>query len=164
MAERLAGEAGSVDAVYSSVLRRAVETARPIAAAFGVEPVTDCGLCTWHMPEHADGVPVERFQAEHALPGGGVYRPFENGNETWAELVVRTGRAIMDIAHRHRGGTAILVGHAETVNSSFHVLGVQPLFRAFDLVVAPASIAEWSTDGDPTAMPPPRWSLHRFGA
>jgi broad specificity phosphatase PhoE len=161
-AARTAADMGSGVSVYSSVLRRAVETAAPIAAALGTSPVTDCGLCTWHLPPHVDGLPAERFQAEHAVAGGGVFRPFEEGSETWAELVVRVGRAIMDIADRHAGGTVVLVGHSETVEASFHVLGGQPLYRAFDLTVANASITEWSTDTAPTGWPPARWTLHRF--
>ncbi|KIR63105.1 histidine phosphatase family protein [Micromonospora harpali] len=164
LADRLRDElavAGPV-AVYSSVLRRTVETAWPIAEALGVSPVPDCGLCAWHTPPYADGLPTAQFQTEHAVEGGGVFRPFEEGNESWAELVVRVSRAIMDIAHRHWGGTAVLVGHTETVEASFHALAAQPLFRAFDMEVAPASITEWTTDGDPTGWPPPRWTLRRF--
>ena len=164
LAERLVDDlaAGGPVAVYSSTLRRAVETAQPIAAALDAAPVPDCRLCTWHVPEYADGMPTSRFLADHAVAGGGVFRPFEQDNETWAELVSRTGRAILDIAHRHRGTTAVLVGHSETVESSFHALAAQPLYRAFDLTVAPASITEWVTHGDPTAWPPPRWKLCRF--
>jgi broad specificity phosphatase PhoE len=163
LAERLAPElAGAPVAVYSSVLRRAVETARPIAAALDTTVTEDCGLCTWHSPPYADGMPVVDFQTAHAVPGGGVFRPFEHDNETWAQLVVRVSESIMDIAHRHSGGTAVLVGHTETVASSFHALAAQPLYRAFDLKVAPASVTEWTTDGDPTGWPPPRWTLHRF--
>ncbi len=160
LADELTAE-GSV-AVYSSVLRRAVETARPIGAVLGVEPTRHCGLCTWHSPSYADGMPTARFQADHGIEGGGLFRPFEEDNETWAELVVRNGKAVMDIAHRHHGGTVVLVGHSETVSSSFHVLAAQPLYRAFDLRVAPASITEWTTHEDPTGMPPARWTLHRF--
>lgn len=164
LARRLAEELAGPVPVYSSTLPRAVQTAAPVAAALGVAPVTDCGLCTWHYPAYADGQPTSVLKAAE-LPGGGVHRPFQRENETWAELVVRTGRSIMDIAHRHAGETVILVGHSETVNSSFHVLGAQPLLRAFDTVVAPASITEWSTDDHPTSWPPaPRWTLHRFSA
>lgn len=161
LADDLAGEAPIV--VYSSTLRRAVETARPIGAAFGVEPVEDCGLCTWHSPDYADGMPTAQFLADHGVDGGGAFRPFQEGNECWAELVLRNGKTIMDIAHRHRGGTVVLVGHTETVNSAFDILGAQPVYRAFDLLVAPASITEWVTEDDPTRMPPARWTLCRFG-
>ncbi|MEV6303073.1 histidine phosphatase family protein [Actinoplanes sp. NPDC051861] len=164
LAARLGAELAVPAAVYSSTLRRATETARPIAVALGAAPVEDCGLCTWHTPAVADGMPTAGFQAAHAVPGGGVFQPFEAGNESWAELVVRVGRAITAIAQRHAGGTAVLVGHSETVEASFHVLAGQPLYRAFDLEVAPASITEWFTDGDPSAWPPARWTLRRFNA
>ncbi|MEU8076944.1 histidine phosphatase family protein [Catellatospora citrea] len=163
VARRLAAEVSGPVAVYSSVLRRAIQTAAPIAAALGVDAETDCGLCTWHYPAYADGRPLAVLKAAE-LPGGGVHRPFQRENESWAELVVRTGRAIIDIAYRHAGQTVVLVGHSETVNSSFHVLGMQPLLRAFDTVVAPGSVTEWTADGDPATSPPTRWTLHRFSA
>jgi len=119
LAERLADElaADGPVAVYSSVLPRAVETAQPIAVALAATVVQDCGLGTWHTPPYADGMPTTRFQTDHAIAGGGVFRPFEEGNESWAELVVRTGRAITDIAHRHRDSTVVLVGHSETAEA-----------------------------------------------
>jgi hypothetical protein len=84
--------------------------------------------------------------AQHAVVGGGIFRPFERGNETWAELVVCCSRAIVDIATRHQGRTVVIVGHSETVEISFHALGLLPLYRSFDLRVAPASVTEWQTD------------------
>jgi broad specificity phosphatase PhoE len=151
------------DAIYTSIIPRAIETAAIIGSALGLESTQDCGLCTWHSPAYADGMPVARYHAEHRLPGGGIFRPFQEGNESWAELVVRSSRAILDIADRHRGGTALIVAHTETVNASFHALGLQPLYREFDLDVGPASVTEWSTEDDPTAgIPPARWTLHRF--
>ncbi len=148
--------------MYSSTLRRAIETAAAISAALDVVPAQDCGLCTWHVPDWADGQSKQLVQAEHALPGGGIYRPFETGNETWAELVARCSRAILDIADRHRNTTVILVGHAETVEVSFHALGLLPLYRSFDLRLSLASVTEWVTDQDPTRWPPARWTLARF--
>jgi hypothetical protein len=57
--------------------------------------------------------------------------------------------------------TTVLVGHSETVSASFHALGMLPLYRSFDLLIAAGSITEWLTDGDPTSYPPPRWALAR---
>jgi probable phosphoglycerate mutase len=148
-------------AVYSSTLRRATEAAAAIAAALTVSSEQDCRLCTWHVPGYADGLTHAELR-EHAVGGGGVYRPFERDSETWAELIVRGSRAVLDIAERHEGSTAIIVGHSETVEMSFHALGLLPLYRSFDLAVAPGSVTEWQTDEAPTAWPPPRWTLTRF--
>jgi probable phosphoglycerate mutase len=166
LGQRLAADLGCdvPMSVYSSALRRSIETAAVIAAAVGVTPIEDCRLCTWHVPGYADGQRVAEFQSRHAVAGGGVFRPFERDNETWAEMVVRTSRAIVDITDRHRGTTVIIAAHAETVEISFHALGMLALYRSFDLRVAPASITEWTTDQDPTGWPPPRWTLVRFNA
>ncbi|WP_431899343.1 histidine phosphatase family protein [Nonomuraea sp. bgisy101] len=148
--------------IYSSTLPRAVETAAAISAATGLSSSQDCGLCTWHTPPEADGLTHAEFSRRLDIEGGGIYRPFQKGNETWAEMVARTSRTIADLAHRHRGETIIIVGHAETVEISFNALGLLPLYRSFDLKVSPTSITEWTTDQDPTQWPPPRWTLVRF--
>lgn len=150
-------------AIYCSVLPRAVETAELLAPALGrPDIVQDCGLCTWHTPAHADGKLWSAFRQESGLAGGGVYRPFEQGNESWSELVGRTGRALEQIAARHARHTVVVVAHAETVTSSLIVFGSLPLSLGFDLRVAPTSITEWVTAGDPDAWPRPRWTLVRL--
>ncbi|HEY0500633.1 MAG TPA: histidine phosphatase family protein [Kutzneria sp.] len=162
VAERLAVEGPVV--VYSSTEVRAIETAAVIAERLGVGVTQDCGLCTWHTPPEADGLAAAEFQRRFGIAGGGVFRPFETGNETWAELVLRVSRTLLGLAARHRDETVIAIGHTETVGASFAVFGNQPLLRDFDVAVAPATITEWTTDGDPTAWPPPRWALRRLGA
>ncbi|MGY0230984.1 histidine phosphatase family protein [Longispora urticae] len=150
-------------AVYSSTLRRARETAAPIAGMLGVAAVADCGLCTWHTPAYADGMPVVELHRDHGLEGGGVFRPFERDNETWADLVTRVARALVDIAARHRGGTVVVVGHAETVAASFSGLGLLGHYYPFELAnVRNTAITEWVTEDDPARFPPARWTLVRF--
>ncbi|MDQ4097297.1 MAG: histidine phosphatase family protein [Actinomycetota bacterium] len=151
------------NAIYCSVLPRAIESAQILAAALGIpEVVQDCGLCTWHTPAYADGLPVSEFQRAHRIAGGGVFRPFEDGNESWSELVGRTGRTLEELVARHAGETVVVVAHAETVSSSLIVFGGLPLAPGFDVKIAPASITEWSTNGDPDAWPRPRWTLVRL--
>jgi broad specificity phosphatase PhoE len=77
-------------------------------------------------------------------------------------MVVRTSRTLVDLAQAHRGGTLILVGHAETVNISFHAYGLLGLYPPFDTVIANTSVTEWLTDDEPVAHPPARWTLMRF--
>ncbi|NUW37602.1 histidine phosphatase family protein [Nonomuraea sp. SMC257] len=147
--------------IYSSPLPRAVQTAAAISTASGLPSSQDCGLCTWHTPPEADGLTHAEFRRLD-IEGGGIYRPFQKGNESWAEMVTRTSRTITDLAHRHRGETVVIVCHAETVEISFNALGLLPVYRSFDLEVFPASTTEWVTDQDPTQWPPPRWTLVRF--
>lgn len=126
------------------------------------EVIQDCGLCTWHTPAYADGKLVMEFQREKSLSGGGVYRPFEQGNESWSELVGRTGRALEQIAARHAQQTVVVVAHTETIKSSLIVFEALPLALSFDTNAAPTSITEWTTAGDPEAWPRARWTLERL--
>ena len=149
--------------LYASILPRAVETARILAEAFpGTTVQQDCGLCTWHTPAEWDGKRWEEYQASHTLAGGGVFLPFEAGNETWAELVARVSRSLLGIAQKHRDQTTVVVAHTETVEASFVTFGSVPLFRPFDLQVANTSLTEWTTEEDPTTWPPGRWTLVHF--
>jgi broad specificity phosphatase PhoE len=108
-------------------------------------------------------MPVDELRRDHSVDGGGVFRPFERDNETWAELVTRVSRTLVDIALSHRGGTVVIVGHAETVAASFGGLGLLGYYYPFELAnVRNAAVTEWVTDDDPARFPPARWTLVRF--
>lgn len=61
LASWLAGE--RIDALYTSPLRRAVETAAPTAAATGLDPVVRDGLAEWDR-DATSYVPVEQVKEE----------------------------------------------------------------------------------------------------
>lgn len=159
--DRLVAELPPDTVFYASVLPRAIETAAILAAPFGAEAARECGLCTWHYPPEMDGRPVEEAQAALRLPAPGIFREFEQGNESWAELVTRVGRALTTLVYEHAGRTIVAVGHAETANASHRVFGNQPLLWDDSARVPPTSVTEWITDGDPGAFPPPPWTLAR---
>ena len=149
--------------LYASIIPRAVETATILAPALGNPAVhQDCGLCTWHSAPEFDGMVWADVQAAHTRAGGNAFQPFESGNESWAELLARVGRALWAIAQRHHGQTTVAAVHTETIEASFAALGNEAVIRGFDLTVGSASLTEWVTDGDTLAWPPPRWTLARF--
>jgi broad specificity phosphatase PhoE len=175
--ERLLANAAKPEAVYCSPIHRAEQTGAILAEAFPpLEPVRDCGLCSYHLDDALDGVSWDRIRSEFqhrneaGRPDGGVFVPFEEGNESWAELVARVGRALTGIAARHSGGTVIAAMHKESVEASLIAFGALPLHRGFDVEIRNASITEWATEDDP-ATPwdlehprglPVRWRLSRF--
>ena len=164
---RLDHEALTPHAVYSSTIPRTIETARHLTD----HPVTpDCGLCTYHLPDWADGMTWQQIRAEHARPDGGLFHPFQEGNESWAQLVLRASTTLTAIAARHPGSTTLIVTHAEVVEASLIAFGALPLYREFDIKTHPASLTEWTTRDDPAAPWEPalhphlpvRWTLTRL--
>ncbi|GAA1981051.1 histidine phosphatase family protein [Catenulispora subtropica] len=164
------GERSQEPAIYSSIIPRAIETAAVLAGGAEENVVQDCGLCTYHMADWADGMSWEQIRRDHRRTDGGLFHPFEDGNEAWADLVLRVSKALTSIAAATSGGTAVVVTHAEGVAASLVVFGSLPLFREFDVLVSPASITEWVTDDDPAApwhpgtrvALPVRWTLARL--
>ena len=117
LAEQLAGE--RIDAVYTSDLRRARETAEIVASPLGAEVVAlrelreiDVGSwqgLTWPEIEerHPDG--VRRWEVDgHGWDGG----------ETYEELGERIVAVLTEIAARHPAQRVLVVGHGGTVRAT----------------------------------------------
>jgi broad specificity phosphatase PhoE len=128
--DRLVANGIKPEAVYSSPIHRAAQTGGILAEAFPrSSPVRDCGLCSYHLDDSLDGLSWDRIRAEFqhrdeaGRPDGGVFTPFEEGNESWAELVARVGRALTSLAARHAGGTVIAAMHKESVEASLIAFG-----------------------------------------
>ncbi len=120
--EALSGD--EVTAVYTSPLSRARETAAPLAAARGLEPVVEPGITEF---DSADGsyVPVEELRAAgdprwQALARGDLYSAGVDPVAFRARVVA----AVEAIAARHPGGRAVLFTHAGACNAYLgHLLG-----------------------------------------
>ena len=103
-----------LNAVYSSPLLRAKETAAPIARAQGLEPIlvreiTEAHLgrwegLTWEQAKLADPVEYERF---HGNPGTAPYA----GGESFLDVQSRANPALARLAREHEGGSIAVVAH-----------------------------------------------------
>jgi broad specificity phosphatase PhoE len=113
-AQRLAGALAGrpIEAVYSSPLSRARETAAPVAEAVGLEVVQDERLVDMSFGEW-EGVP--RAEVEERWPelyGTWTREPEQfraPGGESLAEVLARVRPAVDEIAARHE--VAALVSH-----------------------------------------------------
>ncbi len=132
---------GRVDAVYSSPLERARETAAPIAKAHGLKAHLDKGLVEcdfgqWtgqelkklmKLPEWGT---VLRAPSTFRFPGG----------ESFTEMQTRMVTAIDRLRAAHDGGVVVCVSHADTIKAAVaHAMGTHiDLFQR--IVISPCSI------------------------
>ncbi len=121
-ADLLAGrlEAMTLAAVYASTLRRAIDTAAPVAAAHDV-PVQQCAaLDEADIGDWADGEFRRRAASgdpamlEFKRTGRWDSLPVGEGD---ASLRTRTARAVLDIANAYRGATVAIVSHSGAINA-----------------------------------------------
>ncbi len=117
------------DALFASVLPRAVETAALLAPAVGARDlVADCDLCELH-PGDADGMTWDEYLATYHPDGyrADPERPLAPGGESWVGFTARVGAALHRLATDHAGQTVVVACHGGVIVSSMVVLmGLPP--------------------------------------
>ncbi len=143
-------ELPSVQAVYSSPLERAKETATPISKALGLRTVVDRGLfeCDfgdWTGAELSKLMKLPEWQTVQRAPS--TFR-FPNG-ESFTEMQTRMVGTLDRLRQSHPGGTIVCVSHADTIKAAVaHALGTHiDLFQR--IVISPASVSAltWHAGG-----------------
>lgn len=140
-------------AVYSSPLRRAVETARPIAVAHGLRPIADERLRELELGE-LEG----RSYAEIEADEPGLFRSWMEkptrvrfpGGESFHDLRARVLAATHEMRVRHAGSAIAIVAHAgvtRTILMAALALPEEALFR-LDQPYGGVSVIDW-LDGVP---------------
>ena len=153
------GELREVDALFTSILPRTIETAEIIAPAFGeISPREECEWCEIHAGE-AEGMSWDTFH-ERFPAIDDPHDPFRQripGAETWAEFYVRAGTRLRRVADEHRGERVVVVCHGGIIGASFVALGDLPIGSGNALTheTVNTSLTEWRfSDGE--------WRLVRY--
>jgi probable phosphomutase (TIGR03848 family) len=118
VAERIA-KLKKVDAVYSSPLERARETAAPIATARGLKVRVDRSLVECDFGEWTGGElkalakkpewgTVQRYPSGFRFPGG----------ESFVDMSARICDAAVKLRDRHPGGVVVAVSHADPIKAA----------------------------------------------
>jgi probable phosphoglycerate mutase len=140
VAERLAGL--SVDALYSSPLERACETAEPTAARTGLAVAHDDGLLEcdfgeWTGAAIADLTALPEWQTVQHSPS--AFR-FPNG-ESFLEMQARIIGALEPLRAAHAEGVVVCFSHADPIKAAVaHALGT-PLDLFQRIVISPGSVS-----------------------
>lgn len=148
------------DALVTSILPRAIETAEIIAPAVGGHvPVRECDLCEIHVGE-AEGLTWEEYGEKYPGTTWGPDRSFAPGMETWNEFGARVARGLARFTEEHAGKTIVAAVHGGVIEQSFSVLlGTDRLPVGH---VANTAITEWVFDEPPFRGGEPRWQLARY--
>ena len=140
----------NIDAVYSSPLERAKETAAPISAACGLKTqiergLFECDFGDWTGRQLKDLMKLPEWQTVQRSPS--TFR-FPNG-ESFTEMQARMINALDKLRKLHPGGTIVCVSHADTIKAAVaHAMGTHiDLFQR--IVISPASISAvtWHAGG-----------------
>lgn len=148
-AERIAALA-RVDAVYSSPLERAKETAAPIARACGMRTsvargLSECDFGEWTGSELSKLMKLPEWQTVQRAPSTFRFP----GGESFTEMQTRMVSTLDQLRAKHPGGTIVCVSHADTIKVAVaHALGTHiDLFQR--IVISPASVTavSWHAGG-----------------
>lgn len=152
VAERLTGLA--VDAVYSSPLERAWQTAEPTAARAGLAVCEELGLIEcdfgeWTGAALADLSGLPEWQTVQHSPS--AFR-FPNG-ESFVQMQARIVGSLEALCRTHAGGVVVCFSHADPIKAAVaHALGTHlDLFQR--IVISPGSVSAISfSDGQEPAV------------
>ena len=114
----------NVDAIYSSPLRRAVQTAEPLSAAIGIDPILVPGIAEWdqHSNEY---IPVEELKAANDPRWLEMAKGGFSSDEIPEDFHNRVLEAIEDIINKHKGDTVVVTCHGGVINDYLsHILGI----------------------------------------
>ena len=168
LADRLyeSGELREATALYSSVLPRAIETAKRLRPVVGsgpeaIGPVRErCDLCELH-PGEADGMTWDDYVATFGAPDwdSDPTHLIAPGGESWSAFVERASDAVRDVVRAHPGELVVAAVHAGVIEATMiSFLGVSPdVYRRGWVRIVHASMTEWEwIPGEE------RWVLLRF--
>ena len=139
-----------VEAVYSSPLERAKETAKPISDACGVTTkiergLFECDFGEWTGAELKKLMKLPEWQTVQRAPSTFRFP----GGESFTEMQTRMVTALDKLRAAHPGGTIVCVSHADTIKAAVaHAMGTHiDLFQR--IVISPASVSAitWHAGG-----------------
>ena len=127
-AEKMAAYLGveDVEAIYVSPLRRALETARPLCKALGLDALISEGVAEFDRNSR-EYVPVEELRATNDPRWEKLLRGEWDGvDEDPSIFKARVVATVEDMIARHPGGRVVVVCHGGVINQYLaHVLGIE---------------------------------------
>jgi len=143
-------ETAEPEALYSSPMPRALETVRPLAELFAIEPELVPDLCELDFGD-LRGVPLKEIELRYpdlvgwtAAPSGVTFP----GGESVGAVSERAVAAARGIARAHPDGTSIVVCHGVVIRTVLADALGMPLDSIFllDVPYCSVSVVDWFGD------------------
>jgi broad specificity phosphatase PhoE len=119
MADYLRSE--QIDAVYTSPMRRALQTAAPLGRRFGLEPVVVDDVAEWDR-NSSEYVPIEQLKAEGDPRFHEILGNQWDGADPIEEFEARVAAALDELVARHAGDTIAVVCHGGVINTYLSIV------------------------------------------
>jgi probable phosphoglycerate mutase len=136
LAKWLPGQVPTVDAMYTSTMRRALETAAHLSAAYDLslhheDSLREIGNNRWdHTAWPNDALPREYADYWASERPFSTVTPFTEGGETFIHFRTRVGIFLEELVERHRQETVVVVCHGGVIEATFdHIFNVGPWRR-----------------------------------
>jgi probable phosphomutase (TIGR03848 family) len=140
----------NVDAIYTSPLERAKETAAPIAAAHRLRPTVvrglhECDFGEWTGRELKALIKLPEWQTVQRAPSTFRFP----GGESFTDMQHRIISTLDTLRSRHPGGTIVCVSHADPIKAVLaHALGTHlDLFQRIVVSTCSVSVITWHSGG-----------------
>jgi len=132
------------DALYSSDLTRALQTAAAAASACGLQPLPHSGLRERHYGV-LQGRTYDEAEAQHPevwrhFKGRNPAYSFPGGGESLAEFDARVRQAMDAILRAHTGQTVLVVTHGGVLDIIHRLASGKPLEAARDFAIPNAAL------------------------
>ncbi len=119
------------DAIYTSPLRRAIETAAPLCATTGITPSVVDGLAEFDR-DAAEYVPVEELKAAGDPRWNDIMNGVTRDGTSPAVFTATVIRAVDSLVDAHPGHRIVAVCHGGVINAYLaHLLGLGDAYPGF---------------------------------
>ncbi|MSO58823.1 MAG: histidine phosphatase family protein [Ilumatobacteraceae bacterium] len=113
-----------LDALYSSPMKRAVQTCAPIAAALNLSPTIVPGVAEWDQNSN-EYIPIEELKASNDPRWQAMLAGEWKSDESMEAFSARVVENIENLINSHSGDRVVVVCHGGVINSYLaHVLGL----------------------------------------
>ncbi len=164
LADRLAAEQNvgyPITALFASTVRRALDTAAPIAGMLGIPTTVRRELRVPDPGPSGEGEPWQTLHRKWPPDPDQPSRPVLPGAERWRDYLGRAHACLATILRDHPGGRVVVIGHSETATALITLLAGISTLRALRVDLDHTGITRLiATPEYPyVRIPFQRWSL-----